>query len=112
MQTIMPLPGIWRVPPLEVGHDVGSDVGKSAVAADESFELCPAGLELLALPFFLVLGDLLELLVDGGLQAVGQVELGNPALVVDGNGGAVGHGLLDVVDADVVAENAPGVPIR
>ena len=44
-----------------------------------------------------------------GLLCLGQLDLGEPALVVDGHRGAVLDGALDVVDADVVAEDGARV---
>jgi hypothetical protein len=40
-----------------------------------------------------------------------QLELGQPALVVDGHRGAIFLGLLHVVDVDVVAEHGAGVAV-
>ena len=55
--------------------------------------------------------DFLELRVD--LRALGFLEfqLRQPALVVDRHGGAVYHGALDVIDADVIAEYGARVGI-
>ncbi len=66
------------------------------------FYLCP----------LLAFGDFLKLRVElrqlGGVQA----ELGNAALVIDRHRGLVGDGALDVVDADVIAEDRPRVRVR
>ena len=40
-----------------------------------------------------------------------QLQLSKPALVIDGHGGTVHDGLLDVIDADIVAEDRAGVLI-
>ena len=79
--------------------------------ADHRLELRPLGLELLLALDLLALGRLLELRVD--LRPLGLVEreLGQPALVVDRHRGAVLHGALDVVDADVVAEHRARVGV-
>ena len=46
-----------------------------------------------------------------GAADIVEVQLGEAALVVDGHGGPVLDGALDVVDADVVAEDGAGVPV-
>ena len=55
------------------------------------------------------LGDLVELGVDHRLLLLGQLDLGEAPLVVDGHRGAVLDGALDVVDVDVVAEDGARV---
>ena len=59
----------------------------------------------------LALGGLLELVVDERVRALVEGEFGEAVLVVDGHRGAVEHGLLDVVDADVVAEDRARVRV-
>ena len=66
-------------------------------------------LELLLALDLLALGHLLELGVDVRALVLVEVELGEAALVVDRDGGAVLDGPLDVVDADVVAEDGARV---
>ena len=96
---------------LEVLDDVGGHQPEPPLGADHGLELGPAGLEPLGPLGLLALGDLLELVVDGGPGRLVDPQLGQAALVVDGHGGPVGHGGLDVVDADVVAEHGPGVGV-
>ena len=96
-------------PLLKVGDEIGGDGGDARVGPDQGFQLRPFGLERFALLGFCALGDGLEFVVQDGLEGVVERELDQAALVVDGHGGAVGHGLLDVVDADVVAEDGAGV---
>jgi hypothetical protein len=95
----------------EVAHDVLGHEAQALLRPDHRLELRPLGLELLLALDLLVLGDLLELLVDPRLQLLRKVELGQPALVVDGHGGLVLDRPLDVVDRDVVAEHRAGVTI-
>ena len=52
------------------------------------------------LAFFLVFGQFVDLVVDGGHLIGLEAQLGEPALVVDGHRGAIFLGLLHVVDAD------------
>ena len=81
------------------------------LGADHRFELRPLALELLLALDFLAFGRLLELGVD--LRPLGrlQLQLGQPALVVDRHRRAVVDGALDVVDADVVAEHRARVGV-
>ena len=96
---------------LEVVHDVLGDEAQALLRPDDRFELRPLRLQLLLPLDLLSLGDLLELLVDPRLQLLGEIELGQPALVVDGHGGPVLDRALDVVDRDVVAEDGAGVAV-
>ena len=73
--------------------------------------MCPLALQSLLAGDLLVLGDLLEAGIDLRLLHSVQPQLGQPSLVVDRNGSPVLHGLLDVVDADVVAEDGAGVGV-
>ena len=58
---------------------------------------------------FFVLEDLLDLVVELLDLRLVDVQLGQPALVVDRHRGAVVHGILDIVDADIVAEHRAGI---
>ena len=111
MQTIIALPSIASSALLEMRHQVGGDERDALRIADQRLQRGPLGLELLLLRQLLAFGDLLELLVDlrqlGGVQA----QLGDAALVVDRHRGLVGDGALDVVDADVIAEDRPRVRV-
>ena len=81
------------------------------LGADDGLELRPARLEPLLALDLLALGGLLELVVDERVRAFVEGELGESVLVVDGHRGAVEHGPLDVVDADVVAEDGARVRV-
>ncbi|MCY1294180.1 hypothetical protein D9M70_434660 [compost metagenome] len=59
----------------------------------------------------LILGQLVDLVVDMRQLRVFERQLGQPRLVVDGDGGAIFLGLLHVVDVDVVAEDRTGVAV-
>ena len=48
----------------------------------------------------------------GEARPSGAARESNAALVIDRHRGLVGDGALDVVDADVIAENRPRVGIR
>ena len=96
---------------LVVLDDVLGDEADALLGADDGLELRPARLELLLTLDFLALGGLLELLVDERVRALVEGELGEAVLLVDGDRGAVEHGLLDVVDADVVAEDRARVRV-
>ena len=91
--------------------DVPGDDLQALLGADDGLELCPLGLELLLALDLLAFGGVLEVRVD--LRPLGFVEreLGEAAFVVDGHRGAVLHGALDVVDADVVTEHGARVGI-
>ena len=79
--------------------------------ADHRFELRPLGLDLLLALDLLPFGRLLEVRVDLRPFGIIQGQLGQTALVVDGHRGLVLHGPLDVVNADVIPEDGPGVGI-
>jgi hypothetical protein len=96
---------------LEVLDDVLGHDSQTPLRADDGFELGPLGLELLLALDLLALGGLLELRVDLRAFRLVERELGEPALVVDRHRGAVRDGALDVVDADVVAEDRARVRI-
>ena len=105
MQTIMRLT-VDRVEPLlEVVDQVLGDELDPLLGADQRLQRGPLALELLLLVQLLALGDLLELLVELRPLGLVEFELGQPALVVDPDGGPVLDGPLDVVDVDVVAED-------
>jgi hypothetical protein len=75
---------------------------------DERFECSPLGLAFLFTRFLFAFGDLFEFLVDLRNLARVQAELGNAALVIDRHRRLIGHRPLDVVDADLIAEDRAG----
>ena len=111
MHTTIALPSIVGKPVLEVLDQVAGDQLDPILGPDHRFQLRPPGLELLLALDFLALGRFLELGVDLGPLGLLQRQLGEPALVVDRDRGAVDHRPLDVVDADVVAEHRPRVGV-
>ena len=90
-----------------LGHKLQALVG-----ADDGLELRPLGLEPLLAVDLLALGGLLEVGVDVWAFPFVERQPGEAALVVDRHGGAVLHGALDVVDADVVAKDGAGAGVR
>ena len=109
MQTIIALPSIAasRCSKWSTRSSATSSIRFSAPTSASSRAHLLLSFSLLVQ--LLALGDLLEVLVD--LRPLGLVEfdLGQPALVVDPDGGPVLDGPLDVVDVDVVAEDGLGV---
>ena len=101
-----------REPVLEVAHQIPRQELEAPLRADQGFELRPLRLELLLALDLLSLGDLFEARIDPGALGLPELELEEPRLVVDGYGGSVLHRPLDVVDADVVAEDRPRVRVR
>jgi len=87
--------------------DVFSDRLQSIVAGDEVVLARELTLELtLLLGIELgVFQQPLDVLVQ---VLIGELKLGDPVLVVEGDSGAVVDRLLEVVDANVVAEDLPG----
>ena len=69
------------------------------------------GFQLALEELFFTFGDFFELVVDDGQGLFVPLQLGDAAFVVDGDGGSVLDRLLDVVDADVVAEDGAGVGV-
>ncbi|EXI72988.1 MAG: hypothetical protein AW07_02920 [Candidatus Accumulibacter sp. SK-11] len=98
-------------PFLEMFDDVSGQQLQPPLGADHGLELRPLGLEPFLALDLLAFGRLLEARVD--LRPLGLVERqpGQTALVVDRHRGAVLHGALDVVDADVVAEHRARVGV-
>ena len=92
--------------------EILGDEVDALLGADYCFELCPTSLQPLLTLYLLALGGLLELLVNERVCAIVKGNLGEAVLVVDGDGGAVAHSLLDVVDADVIAEYRACVRVR
>jgi hypothetical protein len=86
-------------------------LGDARLGAHHLLQRGPAALELGLLALFFVFGQFVDLVVDGGHLVGLQAQLGEPALVVDGHGGAIFLGLLHVVDADVVAEHRARVAV-
>ena len=98
-------------PLLEVGDDILGDLAEPVLRPDDGLQLRPLALELLRALALLALGDLFELGVDARPLALDQLQLGQTALVEDGHGGLVLDGALDVVDADIVAEDGARVGV-
>ncbi len=106
MQTTMALP--WKPAPHEVRHEVLGDRLQPVVAGDQvvlAGEL-PLQLLLLLLVQFGRFQQVLHVLVE---VLVGQLQLGDAVLVEERHGRAVVDRLLEVVDADVIAEDLPGL---
>lgn len=100
-----------RQPLLEVRDEVLRHQPQPLLCADHRLELRPTALELLLALDFLALGGFLE--IGGDLRALRFVErqFRRPALVVDRRRGAISHRALNVVDADVVAEDRARVGV-
>ena len=98
-------------PLLEVGDDIFGDLAEPILRPDYGFQLRPFALEFLGAFDLLALGDLFELRVDFRPLALEQFQLCETAFVEDRHGGAVFDGALDVVDADVVAEDGACVGV-
>ncbi len=91
--------------------EVAGDHLQAPRAADHRLQLRPLALQPLLAGDLLALGDLLEVLIDPWLLGLGQIELGEPALVVDRHGRPILDRALDVVDVDVVPEDGAGVSV-
>ncbi|OPZ75898.1 MAG: hypothetical protein BWY79_01892 [Actinobacteria bacterium ADurb.Bin444] len=96
---------------LEVLHQITSDELQPMLGAHHGLQLGPAGLELLFLLDLFAFGRFFEVGVDVGDLGFIQGQFGQAAFVVDGDGGLVFNRPLDVIDADVVAEDGAGVRI-
>ena len=92
-------------------NDVLGYLPDSVGSADDGLQLRPLGLEPLLALDFLSLGGFLEIRVNCWPLGVIKFQPGQAAFVVDGHGGPVLHGTPDVVDADVIPENGPGVGV-
>ena len=96
---------------LEVGHQVGRHAGNARLRAHHFFKRRPFALQAALVRFFLVFGQLVNLVVDQPQVSLVQPQLGQPRLVVDGNRGAVFACLLHVVHVDVVTEHGARVAV-
>src|SRR5439155_7136131 len=96
-------------PPIEVLHNIASNQLQTFLCTDYGFELGPLRLELLLSLDLLALGNLLKLWVDPGLLGLVKRQFRQPALVIDWDSRPIFHRALDVIDADIVAENCSGV---
>lgn len=97
---------------LKMRHQIGGHEGEAFRIAHQRLQRGPLGFELFLLRQFLAFGDLLKLRVQLRQRAGVQAQLGDAALVIDRHRGLVGDGALDVVDADVIAEDRPCVRVR
>ena len=111
MQTIIALPSIASSRASRMLHQILGDEADALLGADDGFQRGPLGLELLLVVDFLAFGGFLEIRVDLRLFRRLQLQLGEAAFVVDGHGRLVLDGALDVVDADVIAEDRPRVGV-
>jgi len=93
---------------LVVCDEILRHLAQPLVGADERLDRAPLTLQGLLARVLFALGELLELGVDLGPLALGEVEPSKAVLVVDGDGRLVLYGLQDVVHADVVAEDLDG----
>ena len=98
-------------PLLEVLDDVARNEGQALFGAYHGLELGPLGLELLLAIDLFAFGRLLEARVDVRALSLVEGDLGEAALVVDRDGGLVLDRPLDVVDADVIAKDRPGIGV-
>jgi len=96
---------------LEVLDDVLRHHRQSLLGPDHRLELGPLGLETFFSLDLLALRSLFEIRIDPRLRGLVERKLGQPALVVDRHRGPVPDRPLDVVDADVIAEDRPGVGV-
>ena len=96
---------------LEVSDDVLGDLPDALLCADDRLQLRPLRLQLLLALDFLALGGLFELRVDLRLLTLVEGQFGEAALVVDRHRRVVVDRAPDVVDADVVAEDGPGIGV-
>ena len=96
---------------LVVVDDVLGDELQALGRADDALHLRPLALELLLAVDFLAFGQLFELRVDAGLLGRLKFQLRQPALIVNRDGRLVLDGLLNVVNADVLAEHGAGVGV-
>jgi hypothetical protein len=88
-----------------IAPQVGRRQPQPLLRADDSSQLRPLRLEaFLAFDLF-AFGDLFEVGVDLRPFGLGEFELRQPAFVVERHSGAVFDRALNVVDADVVAED-------
>ncbi len=104
---------VYRLEPaLEVQGDVLRDEPEALFGPDDGLELRPLGFELLFALDFFALGGFLKVRVDSGTFSLVERQLGKAGLVVDRNRRPVLDRALDVVHADVVAEDGARVRIR
>ena len=100
---------------LEVPHDVGCDAVQPVVRSDDCLKLHPFCLEIFLaldlLTFGYFFGYFFEVGVDEMPFGFVDGQFDQSAFVVDRDGGLVFDGALEVVNADVVAEDSPGIGV-
>ncbi len=97
---------------LEMLDEIGGDFLEAGFGADQLCELRPFAFRVFAGgDVFLVFDDFLDVLVQCVDFFAVDVEPREAALVVNRDGGLVVDGILDVVDRDVIAEDAAGVAV-
>ena len=92
-------------PGVEVREDVGDHGVEPSLRTHEGLDAGPLALDVFRLALGELSGRLVEGLVEVRHRGVVEVDLRDPALVVDRDRRAVLDGLGDVVDVDVVAEH-------
>ena len=94
---------------VEMLGGVEGDLADALGVADDGLYLSPAGLGLFVFGQF---ADLLVKVGDELAPLLGEFDLGQAAFVIDGDGGTIIDGLLNIVDIDVVTEDADGISVR
>ena len=92
-------------------QQIPGNQGDAFIRADHFFESRPFGFELFLLGGFLAFGQFLELGIDLGFLRFLQFKFGQAAFVVDRDSCTICDGLLDIVDADVIAKNGTRVGV-
>ena len=95
---------------LEVIHQIGRNLFQAGFCAHQPGQRRPLALGLLTdARVFLVFDDLIYLRIERVDFGLVHVQSGQPAFVVDLDGGTILHRILNVVDAHIVAKHRAGV---
>src|SRR5688572_1851208 len=92
-------------------HKVRCNESDSFWVPDECFKGGPLRSEFSFLILFFAFSNLLELIINRGKFLLIEFELGDSAFIVDRDGRLISHGLLNVIYADVLAEDRASVSV-
>ncbi|MPM20261.1 hypothetical protein SDC9_66690 [bioreactor metagenome] len=94
-----------------MSDDISGHLFEPVGAAHYRFFPCPFGKASLSIGQFIIFGDFFDALIHFLLICCRKFNLGQPALIIDAHGRAVFHGLLDVIDIDIIAKNRLSVAV-
>ena len=99
------------LPYFKMGDNIPGQVLHPVGIADNGLQFGPFDLGLLFFSYLFILFELVVKLPDQPFALFIEVYLCQPTLVIDANGGTVGHGLGDVIHIHVLSEHGRGIHV-